>query len=352
MQPVLDFFLSASSLVGLGIVVATLFDAALTVLGVSSGAGPLTRWLSRGLWVVLRRLQRGRPHGRIARVSGPLVVLVVIHTWLALLILGWGLVFGQEGSLLQDGEALTPSLGRMHYAASLLLGGGGSFTPAAGVWRFAEKVAQLNGVTFVAIAVAYVLPILGAVVHQRQVAAMVATLGHSPEDVLVRAFNGRDFGELGLHLIALAPEVARLAQRHLAYPVIAYFHSSVRHTALAPAIAVLDDAVTLLTRIVDERARPDSVALYPCQRAVTMFLAAADDMGIHARVGRELPRPNLDVLREAGIPLNSDQVVADAWQEEVERRRGLAAYLHHEGISVDEVSWDPEHRGGLRRRLQ
>lgn len=352
MQPILDFFLSASSLVGLGIVLVTLFDATMTVIGVSSGAGRLTRWVSRSLWLVLRRLQVGRAPGRVTRTAGPLIVLVIIHAWLVLVILGWALVFGQEGSLLQDGEALTPALGRLHYAGSLVLGGGGSFTPAGGVWRFAEKLAQLNGVAFVGIAVAYVLPVVGAVVHKRQVAATISTLGESAEDVLVRAFNGRDFGELGLHLIALTPDVAQLAQRHLAYPVIAYFHSSTRHTALAPAITVLDDVVTLLAGVVDERAAPDPVALYPCQRAVTTFLAAVDDMGIHAEMGSELPRPDLDVLRDAGIPLRDDEAVQAAWEEAEQRRRELAAYLHHDGVDVAEVAAGEMQPGGLRRRLQ
>lgn len=358
MDAVGGFFLPLSSIVGLGIVVATLVDASLTVLAVSSGAGPLTRMLSRILWAGFRHLNTRIGDRRLSLVAGPTIVLVVIHTWLVLMVVGWALVFGQEGSLLQDGEALTPSLGRMYYAGSLLLGGGGNFTPANAIWRFAEKVAQLNGVAFVGIAVAYVLPVVQAVVDKRKVAATIATLGRRPQDILVRAFNGRDFGDLGLHFIALGPEVAFLAQRHLAYPVIAYFHSASRETALAPSMIALDDALTLAGDVVKPDHACGPMAIEPCRRAIATFLDAATALGIHRDWSDALAPPDLEPLREAGIPLRDDQQIERIFEHHDSRRQALAAYLRHDGLDparlydgwedaddADSLAWSRDWRG-------
>lgn len=326
-----DFFTSWSSLVGLLLVAVTLVDVGVTVMAVSSGPGPITGAVSKGLWWGFRSVhKRVRIHS-VLRAAGPLIVLTVVTTWLLLMILGWGLVFGQEGSLLQEGETLEPAWGRIHYAASLILGRGtGSFNPAGFVWRFAEQLAALTGVAFVGITLAYVLPVIAAVVHKRQVAATIATLGGNPIQVLTRAWNGRDFGDLNLHIIALVPEIALLSQRHLAYPVVAYFHSSARHTALAPSLVVLDETLTILD-LVDGEVGLGPTTVDPCRAAMGTFLRAAEGMGIRARGASELPRPSLGPLRDAGIPLPPAEDIDEAYEAARDRRSRLAAYLTHDG---------------------
>lgn len=340
MEYVVGFFTSGSSLVGLAIVVLVVVDIGITVLAVSSGPGPVTRVVSRASWWGFRGLHhRVRIHA-LLRAAGPVIVIAILTTWVVLMILGWGLVFGQEGSLLADGEALTPAWGRIHYSAALILGRGtGEFSPGSGVWRFAEQVAALTGVAFVGVAIAYVLPVINAVVHKRKVAATISALGGDPGDLLARAHNGRDFGDLDLHLIALTPEIALVAQRHLAYPVVAYFHSNDRDTALAPSLVVLDEALTLLDVVVEDPPAQalERSAMDPCRAAVTTFLRAIESMGIHMRRDAELPRPATGPLRRAGIPLQSAQDQEDGYADLAERRGLLAAFLRHDGADPAEL---------------
>ncbi|MBY5162806.1 hypothetical protein [Salsipaludibacter albus] len=342
MDYVVRFFTSGSSLVGLAIVALVIADVAVTVLAVSSGPGPITRIVSRTSWRVFRGLHSRLQAHSLLRAAGPVIVVAIVMSWLLLMIVGWGLVFGQEGSLLEDGEALTPAWGRIHYAAALILGRGtGGFTPGSGVWRFAEQLAALTGVAFIGVAIAYVLPVINAVVHKRKVAATISALGGDPTEILERAYNGRDFGDLDLHLIALTPEIALVAQRHLAYPVVAYFHSDDRSTALAPSITVLDESLTLLEHVVDD---PPALALErsamaPCRATVTTFLRAVESMGIHVADSGGLPRPGVARLRSAGIPLrpNEEQEEAYAGEELANRRGLLAAFLRHDGAEPAEL---------------
>lgn len=335
-----DFFVSWSSLIGLALVILTGYDVAVTVLAVSEGPGPLTRMVSRSTWWVCRGLNRRLGFSALMRAAGPLIILLVLWTWLVVMIAGWGLVFGQEGSLLENGEALQPAFGRVHYAASLVLGRGGSdFEPAAGVWRFAEQLASLIGVAFVGMAVAYVLPVVNAVIHKRQVAVSIWALGTSPVEVLTRAWNGRDFGELNLHLLALTPEIALLSQRHFAYPVLAYFHSADRDTALAPSMVVLDETLMLLESAIDGDVGCEASAWAPCRAAVSLFLKSVDAMDVHAANHEALPIPDLDALRAVGIPLRNDADIGFAYAagDAVDRRSLLADYLAYAGSSLDEV---------------
>lgn len=340
-----DFFVSWSSLIGLALVVLTGYDVAVTVLAVSSGPGPITRRVSRATWWVCRGANRRLGWSPFLRAAGPLIILLVLWTWLVLMIVGWGLVFGQEGSLLENGEALQPAFGRIHYAASLVLGrGGSSFEPAAGVWRFAEQLASLVGVAFVGMAVAYVLPVVGAVIHKRQVAVSIWSLGASPVEILSRAWNGRDFGDLDLHLLALTPELARLSQQHFAYPVLAYFHSADRDTALAPSIVVLDETLMLFESAIEGDVGLEASAWAPCRATVSLFLKSVEAMDVHAPYHESLPVPDLDALRAIGVPLRDEASIGFAYAAaaSVDRRSLLADYLAYSGSSLDEVR-DPVH---------
>lgn len=341
MDYLVQFFTSGSSLVGLAIVGLVIADVGITVLAVSSGPGPVTRVVSRSGWWLFRGLHHRLRMHSLLRAAGPVIVITIVLTWLVLMIVGWGLVFGQEGSLLeQGGEALQPAFGRIHYSAALILGRGTSgFTAGSWVWRFAEQLAALTGVAFVGITVAYILPIINAVVHKRQVAATISALGRDPSDVLARAWNGRDFGDLDLHLIALTPEIALVAQRHLAYPVVAYFHSDDRTTALAPSLTVLDEALTLLLHVVDDPPAHgcEWSSIEPCRATTSTFLRAVEAMGIHVDGTSGLPRPGLAPLREAGVPLRDREEREAGYADLADRRGLLAAFLAHDGADPQEV---------------
>lgn len=340
----LRFWTSVPSLVGLALVGITVLDVTVTVLSVSSGPGPITKIVSSSAWRVFRGLhvetrQRWpdlRTHWML-RTAGPVIVLLVLLTWIVLMILGWGLVFGQEGSLLADGEALEPAFGRIHYAAALVLGRSTDFNPGGGVWRFAEQVASLTGVGFIGVSVAYVLPVINAVVHRRSVAASIATLGGNPNEILLRAWDGADLGDLDLHLIALTPEIALLAQHHLAYPVITYFHSGDRAASLAPAVVVLDETLTLLTEVVGEEVGCGRMAVLPCRAAITNFLASLAHMGVRSPGDNRLPRPPLEPLRSSGIPMRDGGSIDAAYDDLAERRGRLAAFLRHDAADPAEI---------------
>lgn len=318
------------------LIVVALLDLLATAVSVGHGAGPVAGRIAHGIWHALLAIHRRRTSARLLLVGGPLILVTIILTWVALLILGWSLVFGGTETLLtvQDG-APVPVLGRLRYAAAIVIGRGtSSVQPSGAIYEVLEPVAALTGLTVLSLSIAYVLPVVQGVVAKRALALYISTLGRTPAEVLRNAWNGETFGELDLHLIALAPRVAQVAQSHLAYPVIHFFHSDRRATALGPAIVTLDEAITAHTMI-EGAVATDRTATQPLRNAVDDFLDTLRLAFIHPAdlpvdEGEERMAATRRSLREAGLPVEPDASYT-VTEEDATRNRLLRGYLAHDG---------------------
>lgn len=325
---------------GLGamLIVLALADLLATTVSVAHGTGPVAGGIARTVWGLLSRLRRrlGRP--RLLVGGGPLILVLIIGAWVVLLITGWSLVFGQSERLLtvQDGTPV-PVLGRMRYAASIVIGrGSAAVQPAGGVYEVLEPIAAATGLATLSLSIAYVLPVVRGVVAKRSLALYVHALGRTPSDVLRRAWNGRDLGQLELHLIDLTPRIAAIAQSHLAYPVIHYFHSADRPTALGPSLVALDETLTA-HGFVDSPAQIDPTATEPLRAVIddfldTLRLAFIQPADAEVGPGDDRMSHTRTQLSEHGVPLDQD-ARHELSEEEVARNRLLRGYLAHDGWS-------------------
>lgn len=323
---------------GLGalLVVLALVDLLATTVSVAHGTGPVAGGIARVTWGLLSRLRRrlGRP--RLLVAGGPVILLVVIAAWVVLLITGWSLVFGQPERLLtvQDG-APVPVLGRMRYAAAIVIGrGSGGVQPVGGVYEVLEPIAAVTGLATLSLSIAYVLPVVRGVVAKRSLALYLSALGRTPAEMLRRAWNGHDLGQLDLHLIALVPRIAEIAESHLAYPVIHYFHSASRSTALGPSLVALDEALTA-HGLVDRSLRIDPTVTEPLRAVIddfldTLQLAFVEPADVDVRPGDDRMSHTRRQLEEQGLPLDRDARFELA-EAEVARNRLLRGYLAHDG---------------------
>ncbi len=157
-------------------------------------------------------------------------------------------------------------------------------------------------------------------------------LGSDASDVLRRCWDGKDFGDLDLHLIALTPKIAGLAERHLAYPVVHYFHSGARSTALGPAIVTLDEILTLNEHAVEEEHRIGPSVVEPLRAAITTFLDTLETAFIGAAEA-DIKAQELDDLRDDGVPVVDEDAMPGDLDYVQERRRLLRGYLEEDGWS-------------------
>ena len=65
-------------------------------------------------------------------------------------------------------------------------------------------------------------------------------------DVLRSSWDDRAFTGLELQLTSLTEQINVVTEQHQAYPMVHYFHAAADQQAMATAVAVLDDALTLV----------------------------------------------------------------------------------------------------------
>ena len=321
--------------IGLATVAAAVLDVVWTAAAAGSGAGPLSGRLSAVLWRMALSVGR-RPSGprhRFLTVAGIGLAVAIVVMWATAAWAGWWLVFSASDGAVVDAASGAPAglVERVQFAgASLFTLGSDELSAGSGVWQFAVIGATATGVVFVTLAISYFVPVASALAEGRQLGAYISSLGDSPEAVLRQAWAGGSAKGLEQHLVALTPMVHALAERHLTYPVLQYFHSGRQRTSTALSLTTLDEAVTLLRSGVAPGARPDPVTVEPLARAIGWYLDTVQDAFVGG-ASEPLPPPDLDALREVGIPTVDDDEFRSALQNQRSRRCQLARLLIDDG---------------------
>lgn len=322
-----------SILLGALLLALALYDLLSTTVAVSAGAGPVTARLTRLIWRAGAPLAaRSR---RVLPALGPVVLFSVLSWWILALIVGWTLIMSADMVGPIGGGSIT-DLDVVEFAAAAVLGRGTpNLEPLHGAAVLAQQLAGLTGLLAVGLSVAYVLPVVSAVVDSRQFASYVSTLGHTAEEVLARSWDGVEWGELDLHLIALTPMVSLQAERHLAYPMLFSFTSPRRATSLAASMVVLDETVSLLDCADDDERIHDTV-LVPLRIAISEFLDTMARAHI-TPASDAAPLPDSESLRSRDVPLCPQEEFAGIYDQLEQRRRLLHALMERASWQWDDI---------------
>lgn len=313
---------------GTAILLITLFDLIKTTLIFSPYGGPLTAKVAQGIWFAFVHFSGHRRSNTV----GPSVLLAMLLTWLMFSWLGWTLLFSATQGAVVDAQSGQPAplAARIYFVGySLFTLGLGDYRPIGAVWQLATVLCAAQGFAVITLSITYIVPIVSAVIQKRQLAALISLLGTHPETLVIAAWNGREFDRLEQQLSDLVPRIINLQLQHDAYPVLHYFNDTKRQQAVVPAIAVLDDALTLLVWAVHEETRPDLRLLEPVRKVIGDYLESLEAVHIRAAAASP-PLSSLTALRSAGVPVVSEatfQTHADVDH----RRRLLLALLERDG---------------------
>lgn len=307
--------------IGVVLLVGTIVDILWTTLWPDGGAGPLAGRLSTGIWRATRWV--GRFWNRAKSLGGPAVLVGTLLMWITLLWAGWVFLFASdEGSLNPSSGLEVTWSGRIYFVAySMFTMGNGDFKPAMGWWQIATSLTTATGMVIVTLSVTYVLSVVSAVAQKRSFAASVTGLGRRPEEFVVHAWNGRDFHSLDLTLNSLSSQLALLADQHKTFPVLHYFHAAERTNASAVAVAVLDEALTVIDAGTPDVDRND-VTLRSARSSVDGYLSTLRSAYL-TPAEQPPPVPDLEPLRAAGIPTVDDREFQAQVGEIRERRCAL-----------------------------
>lgn len=331
----LDAFIS---LLGILLILAVLNDFIRTTLRLE-GAGWLSRVIMESTWRASLFFQHRLTRRRVLPDSGVVALLTNIFMWTALLWLGWLLFFlPHPGSVLstEGGEPAGFWSTTYFVGYSLITLGNGDYSPNGPLFQIATVLTAITGFFLLTLSVTYLVPVVGAVLQSRQLAAQILLLGDTPY-ALARHLATQRVNQDYVHLLQGLPgPVALLSQNHFAYPVLKYFPSSQRRTSSAIALAVLDEALTLMLLAPEEGDGASGTRIAPIRNAVDDYLRT--QIGpIVRRLPAAPPAPSLEPLREAGLATVSDQEFAGRLESIAERRSLLKVMLSHEDREWREI---------------
>lgn len=340
-------------LIGLGaaIVLAVLYDLGATTISLSAAQGPVSGRVAALVWAIGNRSRSRRR--RLQRLTGPLLLLAMLIGWFVALTAGWTLVFTAEGALTSTAEPDQQSsqvrwVDALFFVFGRLVGTGSSnLEPDEAGWSTAVALLTLSGVILLTLVLAWILPVVAAVVQKRALASKISAIGGTPQGIICQSWTGRDLGDLNLHLLPLIGEITVLAQRHLAYPVIHYFHSSDDRTAIGPRLAALDESLTIIaaTGLDDVRCETglDVSVTRPLRQAISDLLSTMEYVFIDSADATPGP-PAIDRLMELGIVdgERAPAALAELADELGSRRELLHGYVLHDGWTWSSVCHDAD----------
>jgi hypothetical protein len=249
---------------GAVLVLAVLQDVFQTVVTPRPVAGRwrLGRYVPLGLWRPWRwlalRMRNVRTREGMLGSFGPLAVLASLVTWVALLVLGYGLLLD---GLRDEIRPPPPNLVSSIYFAgtSLLTLGFGDYAGTAVPSRFLTLGAAATGLGVFAVVITFLFSLFGAF-QRREIAVVTleAAAGAPPSGVTLLETFGL------AHMLADLPAMFERWQRwaaevldsHLAYPVLGYFRSSHDNDSWVSSLGAVMDATTLVLTTIDRQATP------------------------------------------------------------------------------------------------
>jgi Ion channel len=334
-----------SVLLGLTLLGLTLWDVfeSVVVPRPTPGRFRIARYVVRGSWRIVRAIMRGRAAGardQVFGLFGPAVSLILLGTWIASLILGYGLVlYGIRDQI----EPVPGSIATTVYfaATSVLTLGFGEFVAVGGVARVVVVVAAATGLGVVALVVTFLFSIYGS--YQRrelEVIRLQATAGAPPSAVaLLEAFQRLEFADrLPAFFVVWQRWAAEVLDSHIAYPLLTYFRSSHDNLSWISALgAVLDAACLVLTTIRDVP-RGDAELV---RRVGSHLVEDMSNLGFRAGENLPLDREAFDLAYARLAAVGYDLEPADeAWprfqaarSQYDERLEAMAAYWEVEATA-------------------
>lgn len=324
-------------LLGVSLIIWANVEAFWTVLSLQGG-GPLTGWLTRSVWAGCLQLPRSVLH-RLMPGIGTIILMLTLTLWIALLWLGWWVLFSVDSGSVVESITKQPvgGWGQFYFVGfTVFTLGVGDYVASSDAWRVATAIASGSGLILITLSIAYLVPVVSAVVGKRRVAGTIAGLGSTPHALILHAWDGQGFDGLTHPLSSLQSDIEDIKQKHGAYPVLHYFHNRVRREQIALMLATLDEAIQLLRSGVAEEARPQGMLHEPTRAAIGELLVMLEGDFV-SPASEPPPVVSLGPLREARLPVVSDEQYETAMQQERDRRRRLLGFVHDAGWAWQDV---------------
>ncbi|AWV88707.1 potassium channel family protein [Bradymonas sediminis] len=322
----------ASVVFGGVVVIIAIGDVMRSTLS-TSGDGVISRYVASKVWrVALKGHRRFHSH-RLLDAAGPVIVVTIVLVWVALLWFGWLLIFAGTPQAVVHSATQEPAglIDRAYFVGfTLFTLGVGDFAGGNPWWRMLTTIASINGLSAITLALAYLLPVVEAATAKRQLAQLINVMGDSVAEVIANGWNGKDWAGFENQLQTITPLLLLHGERHLAYPVLHYYHAVEPSAALGPNLLVLDDAITILLECLPEGDQPSASALRATRHAIDICLKRVTRQFVD-QADEPPPLPDLSALEGVSLPTIDPKSIEESLGKHSDRRRWLRGHLRGDG---------------------
>ena len=302
------------------------------------GAGYLTRWTTKTTWTFLVFLSTRLQKTRYLQYAGLLIICLTLLQWLALIWLANVFIVASDEQSILSAKTNVPAifLEKVYttgYTLSTL--GNGDFIGGSEGWKIYISLTAYLGIVTLTVSLTYLVQVLSNVKSKRTFGSTVFSLGNNPQLLLVNAWGGRNFSSLNHHLLQLGSQITALSEAHLSYPVLHFYYSPDRSKSVPVAIAILDEALSIIYTCVPKDHWPDHLILHSTRQTISSFLQTLK-AGFVKEADIIPPLPDFSLLKKENIPVLEGVFEADAVLQE--RRKLLLGLLQDEGRSWNAVN--------------
>ncbi|GAA4427262.1 potassium channel family protein [Pontibacter saemangeumensis] len=324
-------------IIGVVLVTVTAVDLIYTTFA-PRGSGVISGPVTVIVWRVFLNVGRIMKSRTVLTGAGIVIVFSILLTWVLLLWAGNVFIYSSADDAIVNTTTKLPAdlMERVYFTGyTLSTLGNGDFAAGTDGWRVFTAFISFSGLIFITIAITYMVPVLSAVTQRRALSIRIASIGNSPQRILLNNWNGENYKKLEGQFQNLTQEIIHQGQMHLSYPVLHYFQHEDKEASLLPNLAALDESITLLLLYIPEHMRPGDQYLIPLRKAITTFIGSLTSLYINPK-NTDVPALQTNELQQAEVPLQQ----ADMQQIEQlsKRRRALKAMVEYNGWQWKEIS--------------
>jgi len=248
-------------LAGAALILLALVDVFLTVLYARLGTAVLSTRLSRMVWRAFRPFaaRAGRNRGKVLSFCAPLILVVLIGMWAALLAFGAALLIHPA-----LGTSVRATVGptSRDFMTALYAGGSslsivsvGDLAPQTTPYRLLYLFSSLIGMSVVSLTITYLLQLYNSVRERNtfglKLHLMSANTDDAVEIVAGMAVRGR-FDATYSAFAEIGAEATQVKESHHFYPILAFFRFREPFYGWSASILRCLDTVTLLKSALDD----------------------------------------------------------------------------------------------------
>lgn len=309
-----------------------LWDAFITIFSLG-GAGPLTRRWTSGVWRILLRLHHRRPiHGLLA-LAGPALLVGILLVWYAGLLLSFFLLFWAQAPTVMDSQSKTPAgaLEVLYFVSNTTSTVGyGDFLPQGLPWTFLAGTSAMITTVIITVSLSFVISVLTAAIDRRHLAQNIFSTGVEVPELIRLAHFRNGESPLMPHYISIASQIDRLAQSHVAFPILYFFHNKRPEQSPTRALLLLSDSFFIMSLMPAEERSPEGLTVM-LDNAVDAYLEHSS-LGLRPSDGSAARARRLYDLVHESIPEESLPPDHESrLQDYVQRRKRLEALCAEDG---------------------